>query len=71
VELITAVEAEQRGDASSVRGSAYLASATLLVKDIDTTPQLFFENGIRFESLAGGALRVDPVYTSGAKLYFK
>lgn len=71
VELITAVEAEERGDSNPVRGSAYLASATLLVKNIDVTAQLFFENGIRFESLAGGALRVDPLDACGAKLYFK
>lgn len=71
VELISAAEAEQRGDANPIRGSAYLASATLLVKNIDETAQLFFENGIRFKSLTSGALRVDPLDACGANLYFK
>jgi hypothetical protein len=71
VELISAEEAEQRGDANPVRGSAYLASATLLVKNIDRTAQLFFENGIHFESLASSVLRVDPADACGAHLYFR
>ncbi|NBA96557.1 VOC family protein [Pseudomonas sp. R5(2019)] len=71
VELITPVEAEQRGDANPARGDAYLASATLLVKNIDETAKVFSANGIRFEPVADGTLRVDPADACGAHLYFK
>lgn len=70
VELITAAEAERRGDAQPARGDAYMASATLLVKDLGVTKRLFERNGIRFRDVEG-ALAVDSADACGAHLYFK
>lgn len=71
VELITPSEAAERGDANPERGAAYLASATLLVKDAAETARVFDANGIGFERLADGSLRVNPADACGAHLYFK
>ncbi|WP_248796475.1 VOC family protein [Pseudomonas sp. MWU13-2105] len=71
IELITPAEALQRGDDHPVRGDAYLASATLMVKDIATTAQVFYANNIRFRAEVDGSLRVDPQEACGAHLYFK
>ncbi|WP_217645551.1 VOC family protein [Oceanisphaera psychrotolerans] len=71
VELISATEAAQRGDAQPERGEAYLASATLLVKDLQVTRQVLTSNGIRFEILEDGNIRVNPADACGAHLYFK
>lgn len=71
VELISAEEAESRGDAHPNRGDAYLAAATLLVKDIVKTTHLFEENSIRYTLVAEGRLKVDPSDACGAHLYFQ
>ncbi len=71
VELISATEAAQRGDAQPERGEAYLASATLLVKDLQVTRQVLTSNGIRFEILEDGNMRVNPADACGAHLYFR
>lgn len=71
VELISSSEAEARGDANPARGDAYLACATLLVKDVTETARTFDTNGIRFDRKADGSLRVDPAHACGAHLYFK
>lgn len=70
VELITAEEAARRGDDQPARGEAYMASATLRVKDIAQTRQVFEANGIRFRQV-GQALAVDPADACGAHLYFQ
>ena len=70
VELISATEAAQRGDAQPERGEAYLASAILLVKNVQVTQQVLSSNGIRFETLEEGVIRVNPADACGAHLYF-
>ncbi|WP_077000442.1 VOC family protein [Variovorax sp. KK3] len=70
VELITAAEAERRGDAQQARGDAYLAAATLLVKDVAETRRLFEGNGVRFREVEG-VLAVNAADACGAHLYFK
>ena len=70
IELITPLEASTRGDAQPARGDAYIASATLLVRDVEKTAQLFQANGIRFRRVAQD-LRVDPADACGAHLYFR
>jgi len=70
VELISPQEAERRGDAQPVRGDSYMASATLLVKDIVATRHLFEGNGIRFRKV-DDQVAVDPSHACGAHLYFK
>jgi hypothetical protein len=70
VELITPEEAARRGDAQPARGDAYMASATLLVRDIQQTQRVFEHNGIRFRQV-DGALAVDPADACGAHLYFQ
>ncbi|GLO53544.1 dioxygenase [Pseudomonas putida] len=71
VELITQQEASRRRIAQTVRGSAYLASATLLVNDVKVTAQVFDSNGVRYEYVAGDVLQVDPADACGACLFFK
>lgn len=71
VELVSQHEALRRDIAQTVRGSAYLASATLLVKQVKATAELFERNAIRYEHVAGDVLRVDPVDACGACLFFK
>lgn len=70
VELITAEEAEKRGDDQPARGDAYMASATLLVKDLAQTRRVFQENGIRFREV-GKTIAVNPEDACGAHLYFE
>ncbi|MBV7427360.1 MULTISPECIES: VOC family protein [unclassified Acidovorax] len=70
VELITPAEAQSRGDAQPARGRDYMASATLLVKDLARTEQLFKTNGVRFRQV-GELLAVEPEDACGAHLYFK
>lgn len=70
IELITPAEAAERGDAQPARGEAYIASATLLVRDIAATVDLFAVNGISFRRV-GPELAVDPAQACGAHLYFK
>lgn len=70
IELISPEEAAARGDAQPARGDAYMASATLLVKDVAATRRLFEGNRIRFRQ-AGEQLAVDPADACGAHLYFK
>lgn len=69
VELITPREAEARGDAQPARGEAYIASATLLVKDVAQTARVFDANGIAFRRV-GATLAVEPSHACGAHLYF-
>lgn len=71
VELITAEEAESRGDAHPNRGDAYLAAATLLVKDVAKTAHVFEENGIQFMQVAEGVFKVNPEDACGAHFYFQ
>ncbi|AWQ03422.1 putative dioxygenase [Bordetella bronchiseptica MO149] len=71
IELIGPAEAQRRGDAQPQLGDAYLASATLLVKDAAATAALFEANGVRFARQPGGELKVDPADACGAHLYFK
>lgn len=71
VELITAKEAESRGDAHPNRGDAYLAAATLLVKDVAKTAHVFEENGVEFTQVSEGILKVNPKDACGAHLYFQ
>ncbi|UVJ46399.1 VOC family protein [Pseudomonas sp. LS1212] len=71
IELISPAEAQARGDANPARGEAYLAAATLLVRDIEETSKLFERNDVSFHSTADGLLRVDPAHACGARLYFK
>lgn len=71
VELITAKDAESRGDAHPNRGDAYLAAATLLVKDVAKTAHVFEENGVEFTQVAEGVLKVNPEDACGAHLYFQ
>lgn len=71
VELITAEEAESRGDAHPNRGDAYLAAATLLVEDLAKTTHVFEENGIQFTQVAEGILKVNPEDACGAHFYFR
>ncbi|MFR0672070.1 VOC family protein [Enterobacterales bacterium AW_CKDN230030176-1A_HGKHYDSX7] len=71
VELIGQQEAVRRNIAQTVRGPTYLASATLLVKQVKATAELFGRNGIRYEHVAGDVLRVDPADACGACLFFK
>jgi len=70
IELIDADEAARRGDAQPQRGESYLASATLLVKDIAVTERVFTSNGIAFQR-KGDALAVAAAEACGARLYFK
>lgn len=70
VELITPQEAARRGDDQPARGDAYMASATLLVRDIAQTQRVFAHNGIRFRQV-DGALAVAPQDACGAHLYFR
>lgn len=70
VELITHQEAERRGDAQPARGDEYMASATLLVEDLNATEALFRNNGIRFRKVED-TLAVDAADACGAHLYFK
>ncbi|PMX02309.1 VOC family protein [Pseudomonas sp. FW215-R2] len=71
IELITAEEAESRGDAHPIRGDAYFAAATLLVKDVAETARVFEENGVEFTQVAEGILKVNPKDACGANLYFQ
>jgi hypothetical protein len=71
VELITAEEAEQRGDAHPNRGVDYFAAAALLVKDVAGTAHVLERNGVLFTQLAEGVLKVDPADACGAHLYFQ
>lgn len=71
IELISPDEAERRGDAQQSLGDAYLASATLLIKDIDRTEAWFVDQGIRFDKVDGQTLAVDPADACGAHLYFR
>ncbi|MGO4396078.1 VOC family protein [Variovorax sp. M-6] len=70
VELITPQEAQDRGDAQPARGEAYIASATILVKDLEQTARLFDANRIGFRR-RGESLAVEPADACGAHLYFK
>ena len=70
VELIGHAEAERRGDAQPARGDAYIASATIRVKDAAATARLFDVNGIGYRRV-GDALAVDPADACGAHLYFR
>ncbi|VWX63213.1 Glyoxalase-like domain-containing protein [Burkholderiales bacterium 8X] len=70
IELITPAEAASRGDAQPLRGDAYIASATLLVTDLQKTARVFERNGIDFRE-AREMLAVDPLHACGAHLYFK
>lgn len=71
VELITTEEAESRGDAHPNRGDAYLAAATLLVKDVGNTAHLFEKHGVQFTRVADGILKVNPADACGAHFYFQ
>ncbi|MEB2401109.1 MAG: VOC family protein [Alcaligenaceae bacterium] len=71
IELISPSEAERRGDAQERLGDAYLASATLLVKDIGRSEALFAANGIRYRKVDDRSLAVDPADACGAHLYFQ
>lgn len=71
VELISHAEARRRGDDQPRRGPAYLASATLLVKDVAATEQLFTRNRLDFRRLDDGTLALAPAEACGAHLYFK
>lgn len=71
VELITAEDAESRGDAHPNRGDAYLAAATLLVKDVGKTAHLFEKHGVQFTQVAEGILKVSPADACGAHFYFQ
>lgn len=70
VELISPAEAERRGDAQPARGDAYIASATLLVRDLAATRRVFEHNGILYRQ-AGDQIAADPADTCGAHLYFR
>lgn len=70
VELISPEEAVRRGDQQPARGGDYMASATLLVKDIQQTEHVFSANGISFRTV-GSQLAVDPKDACGAHLYFQ
>lgn len=70
VELISAAEARRRGDDQPARGDAYLASATLLVKDLVKTRAVLTAGGIRYREV-DGQLAVDPRDACGAHLYFR
>ncbi|SFC63440.1 Glyoxalase-like domain-containing protein [Polaromonas sp. OV174] len=70
VELISPEEVERRGDAQPARGDAYMAAATLLVKDIQITEKTFQDNAIRFRKV-DGQLAVNPEDACGAHLYFQ
>ncbi len=69
VELIAPEEAERRGDAQPVRGD-YMASATLLVKDLANTEKWFADNAIGYRQV-NGQLAVEPADACGAHLYFQ
>lgn len=71
IELISEAEAKVRGDAHSGRGDDYLASATLLVSNIDETLKVFDSNSVKYQFAGDGILRVDPRDACGAHLYFK
>ena len=70
VELIAPAEARRRGDAQPARGAAYIAAATLRVRDVAATRRLFEHNGIAFRQV-DGRLAVDPADACGAHLYFE
>jgi len=71
IELISPQEAERRGDAQPQLGDAYLASATLLVKDLAQTKAVLEGNGIRIRSREEGLLAIEPADACGAHLYFQ
>lgn len=71
VELISHQEAVRRNIQQTVRGSAYLASATLLVKQVQATAQLFERNAVGYQYVARDVLQVDPNDACGACLFFK
>lgn len=70
IELIDAGEARLRSDAQPNLGDSYLASATLLVRDVALTAKLFETNDVRFQHLGAGTLKVDPADACGAHLCF-
>lgn len=71
IELINQQEATRRRIEQTTRGNAYLASATLLVKQVKVTAKVFEDNGVRYEYVAGDVLWVDPADACGACLFFK
>lgn len=69
VELITHAEAEERGDEQPARGDAYIASASIRVKDLNATASIFNSNGVHYRQ-SRGTLAVAPDDACGAHLYF-
>jgi catechol 2,3-dioxygenase-like lactoylglutathione lyase family enzyme len=70
IELISPQEAEERGDEQLARGDAYIASATILVRDIQETVEVLESNGVKFRRV-DDLVAVDPSDACGAHLYFR
>jgi len=70
IELIGPTEAARRGEAQPARAPAYMASATIAVKSIETTRALLSANGVKFTS-SGNTVSVPPEQAAGARLHFE
>ena len=70
IEFIDPAEAAARGDDQPARGAAYIAAATILVRDVGRTAALFEANGVGFRRV-GTEIAVAPEDASGAHLYFR
>ncbi len=70
IELIDEEEAARRGDNHEGRGEDYLASATLLVKDLAVAKSTLEQNGIRFQETKTNLIRIDPRDACGSVIYF-